>query len=314
MRRATHSILLPLLLLAFQSTGRDAFAESSLHLSLPPVINGQAGTNYPGWAELKSVQIDDAVALEISGSKITPSQPTFAIHVAKSLDAYSVPLMVALQRRTVFTNAILEFTQQAGSSLLQYQIQLNKVIIRSLSQSGASSGSSSAMTESISLYSSSIAVSRRQVDPQAPPALEEFMWWDAGTGKGGSTLPDLDSDADGMPDDYEISTALNRLSNDRDDDLDKDGMSNYSEFIAGTSPNDANSVLRITRAALEGTKQIMVYWSAVSGHTYEVLTSSRVSSGYTVAATAIAGVTGENSALVPRSSAARTFVQIRVKQ
>ncbi len=309
-----HSILIPLLLVGYLSTSRDAFAESSLHLSLPPLINGQAGTNFPGWAELSSIQINDAMNLDMTGGRITTSQPRFTIQVTKHLDAYSVPLMMKLSRGEVFTNAIIEFTQTTGLALLQYQIQLNKVLIKSLYQSGAGGGSSRDMTEFVSLYSSSIAVSRRKIDPQTPPALEEFMWWDSGVGKGGSTLPDFDSDADGMPDDYETSNALNRLSNDRDQDLDGDGMSNYAEFIAGTIPGDPRSVLRITGAIAEGTKQIRVYWSAVSGHTYEVLTSSRVNSTYTVAATLLAGVTGETSALVPRSSSARTFLQIRVKQ
>lgn len=308
-----RSLLIPLLLMGFLLAGRDALAESRIHLSLPPVINGQAGANYPGWAELSSIQFDGAVQLNTTVGSITASQPTFRIQVIKHLDAYSVPLMLSLSSRQVFTNATIEFTQTAGLFLLQYQIHLNKVRIKNLYQSVAGSGSSTVVTETLSLHSSSIDISRRKFDPEAPPALSEFMWWDSGTGKGGTTLTGLDSDADGMPDDYEISNALNRLSNDRDEDLDGDRMSNYSEFVAGTKPGDPRSVLRITGAVPEGTKQIRVSWPAIAGRNYEILTSSRVNSTYTVAGTLLAGVTGETSAIVPRRVPS-TFIQIRVAQ
>lgn len=309
-----RSLLFPLLLMGVLLAGRDVLAEAGIHLSLPPVINGQAGTHYPGWAELSSIQFDGEVRLNTTAGSITASQPTFRIQVIKHLDAYSVPLMLSLSSRQVFTDATIEFTQTEGLFLLQYQIHLNKVRIQSLSQRGANSGSSSNLFETVSLHSSSIDITHRKFDPEVPPALAEFMWWDSGTKKGGTTLLGLDSDADGMSDDYEIANALNRLSNDRDEDLDGDGMSNYAEFVAGTNPGDPGSVLRITRAIAEGPKQIRVYWSAVSGHTYEILTSSRVTGTYTVAATVLAGTNGETSALVTRSLSPRTFIQIRVKQ
>lgn len=49
----------------------------------------------------------------------------------------------------------------------------------------------------------------------------------------------LDSDADGMPDVYEIAHGLNPWIDDRDGDLDGDGISNIQEFLAGTSPSRA---------------------------------------------------------------------------
>ena len=54
---------------------------------------------------------------------------------------------------------------------------------------------------------------------------------------------DTDDDNDGMPDDYETDNGLNPLSaSDANEDADNDGATNLEEFLAGTDPNDANSV------------------------------------------------------------------------
>jgi hypothetical protein len=59
----------------------------------------------------------------------------------------------------------------------------------------------------------------------------------------------VDSDGDGLPDDYEIANGLNPNNpNDALADRDGDGASNLEEFYAGTNPNSASSVPRITGA------------------------------------------------------------------
>lgn len=52
---------------------------------------------------------------------------------------------------------------------------------------------------------------------------------------------DLDSDGDGMSDEYEKAHGLDPNKDDRDDDLDKDGFTNQEEFEAGTDPKDPSS-------------------------------------------------------------------------
>lgn len=78
----------------------------------------------------------------------------------------------------------------------------------------------------------------------------------------------FDTDEDGMPNDYETANGLNpNDAGDRDTDLDGDGRSNYSEFIAGTNPQDPFSLLEIVSYTLTDTT-VSASWSSVPGKTY----------------------------------------------
>jgi Tol biopolymer transport system component len=88
----------------------------------------------------------------------------------------------------------------------------------------------------------------------------------------------LDSDGDGISDWWMIEyfTHATGLAGDRSraqDDADGDGMNNLGEFIAGTIPTDAGSVLAV-RAALDASgTNIVVGWDAVVGKNYQVLSA-----------------------------------------
>jgi hypothetical protein len=79
-----------------------------------------------------------------------------------------------------------------------------------------------------------------------------------------------DTDGDDLPNDYEVANGLNPSDpSDRDTDLDGDGQSNYSEFLASTAPNDATSLLRFTNALITNAT-VSATWSSVPGKTYRV--------------------------------------------
>lgn len=52
----------------------------------------------------------------------------------------------------------------------------------------------------------------------------------------------VDTDGDGMPDAWEVAGSLDPLGDDRHVDQDKDGYTNFTEYVRGSLPNDANSV------------------------------------------------------------------------
>ena len=83
---------------------------------------------------------------------------------------------------------------------------------------------------------------------------------------------ELDSDEDGMPDNYEDQYGLAKEVNDADKDLDGDGTTNFAEFAAGTLPNDANSVFKISLSELSELTAT-VEWASIPGMTYFVESS-----------------------------------------
>jgi hypothetical protein len=87
-----------------------------------------------------------------------------------------------------------------------------------------------------------------------------------------------DSDGDGLPDVWE--TAMGFATNNAADglmDTDGDGMANWQEFVAGTDPTNALSVLTIS-ASLE-TNGAVIRFGAVSNKTYSIEYRGGLSSG-----------------------------------
>jgi hypothetical protein len=81
----------------------------------------------------------------------------------------------------------------------------------------------------------------------------------------------LDADQDGLPDDWEQAHGLNPASGEGNDgpegDPDRDGLSNYAEWVAGTHPQDAASVLRLEVLAVEPSG-IALEFEAAAGRSY----------------------------------------------
>ncbi len=97
-----------------------------------------------------------------------------------------------------------------------------------------------------------------------------------------ATLPtpgQLDSDGDGLPDWWELRNDLDPHSAADDNgtlgDPDGDGFSNYEEFLAGTSPVDANSFLAL-RQTLTG-RLVTLTFSPLIGRSYTVYYADDVS-------------------------------------
>jgi uncharacterized membrane protein/predicted DsbA family dithiol-disulfide isomerase len=85
----------------------------------------------------------------------------------------------------------------------------------------------------------------------------------------------FDSDGDGLPDSWEIQY-FGSISDPRAEanlDPDGDGLSNLSEFSAGTSPIDSKSILTITNETFSG-DLFLISWNSVSGRVYRVESST----------------------------------------
>jgi hypothetical protein len=82
--------------------------------------------------------------------------------------------------------------------------------------------------------------------------------------------PGADSDANGLPDAWELLN-FGHIGVNPNADPDGDGMSNKQEYLAGTNPNDANSDLEITTfTATPGGTSANVTWESVLTRNYYI--------------------------------------------
>ena len=82
-------------------------------------------------------------------------------------------------------------------------------------------------------------------------------------------LPTLDSDGDGLYDDWEIAHFGN-LSKDGSEDSDQDRLTDNEEFRAGTNPTNGESVFSVIRVLNLSSQTLGMVWSAVPGYRYIV--------------------------------------------
>lgn len=94
------------------------------------------------------------------------------------------------------------------------------------------------------------------------------------------TVIGADRDGDGMPDAWEIANDTDPDVADAGADPDGDGLTNFQEYLAGTSPTNALSLLRIESISLEGGgATARLSFNAVSNRTYTVQWRQSLESG-----------------------------------
>lgn len=78
-----------------------------------------------------------------------------------------------------------------------------------------------------------------------------------------------DTDGDLMDDNWE-ATYFGNLSRNGTGDFDSDGMSDLAEFLAGTLPNNATSLLQLTSNTAPSGNSVTIQWQSVAGKAYRV--------------------------------------------
>lgn len=111
----------------------------------------------------------------------------------------------------------------------------------------------------------------------------------------------VDSNSDGIPDDWQISywgTSASKWGA-PNDDSDGDGMTNYQEFLAGTDPRNAASSLKTEVQMVDGL--LYFKWNTVSGKVYQIQYSTDFHTWVNVGSQRLAA-SGEDSVFVEQSS------------
>ncbi len=123
-------------------------------------------------------------------------------------------------------------------------------------------------------------------------------------------LPD-DLDGDGMPDVWEADN-FGTLLRDGTGDFDGDGFSDLNEYLAGTSPTNALSLLRINNFSQTAPDNITISWQSVSNRFYDVLMATgSVNSAYSPVVTHIAPTPPLNTIQLTPPANSSAFLRIR---
>lgn len=99
------------------------------------------------------------------------------------------------------------------------------------------------------------------------------------------SVQEPDADGDGLPDSWEARYFSGYADPDLDDD--GDGVSNLREYLAGTDPTDAQSVLEFVQVTCGADGSPAVTWSSQPGRYYRIMRSGALLTGFVPLATGI---------------------------
>ncbi len=116
-----------------------------------------------------------------------------------------------------------------------------------------------------------------------------------------------DTDNDGMADNWEVNYFGSITNSDGNADFEPDGFNDYSEFIAGTNPTNALSLL-VVESLLNGTNsnEYVIQWQSANDRTYRITSTDNLVFGAwdttnasCIVATPTTNVTSVTSTLSP---------------
>jgi len=126
--------------------------------------------------------------------------------------------------------------------------------------------------------------------------------------------PSADMDNDGLPDWWERAYFANPTNALPAEDTDTDQTSNWSEYIAGTSPIDNQSTFALTAISSANNEYTLLKWSSVSGRYYTVEQSTDINTPFQKITTNILATPPENTFTNTSLIPSNTIYRIRTRK
>ena len=126
-------------------------------------------------------------------------------------------------------------------------------------------------------------------------------------------LPALDSDGNGLVDEWEIRY-FGHLGVAPNADPDQDGMSNLAEMKAGTDPNNSQSFFAFTEILSLPPGAVRIGWSSVAGKVYTLQRSMQILTGFTDLKTGILATPPLNLYTDSSASGGSSFYLVRTQE
>ena len=269
---------------------------------------------YSGWMKVRSFEAgtDNASALNNA-----PGRGTFReFTLVKTVDNSTLPLFERMAVGAMFSSMKMVIVARTGRRSELWEISGSTCFISKQSFSCTEGGE---MEERLGIIMGEVEWSYTKVNAAGDPLSEVFSNWSLITQTGTKTTTrqarfpgGTDTDADGIPDGWELYYGLNRDVADPHLDPDGDGISNLTEYLAHTNPTAASSAFKISSAQKPGASTFTLSWQSVAGLTYVVQSSSGPAGPYATIQTVPSAGDGTTSATVP-AGGGRMFFRVLVQ-
>jgi len=270
------------------------------------------------WVNLLSFRGGVARVTASGNGSAAPTTRLLPFVGQKLLDRASVPLAHQCAEGRLLRDVLVDLTWKPLNKVRFYRMKLTDTAITGVRVEGEAGATASRPVETFELECRRIEWTYTQVDASGRGITDVQAEWDQGTEQAGQRSRSVppDSDSDGIPDETELASQTQVAEDDALLDYDQDGLSNYQEYLAGTHPWMADSVLKVTgvMAAVEGQVRASITWTSAPGKVYDILTAEQLAGPYRRAASVSAADGQTTSHVLVVSGFSRFFlIQLRAE-